>query len=76
MLLITLLTGQATMTEDTQYILMGIGLVFLGLITFELKINKIMKVRDRQFRILLARLNELSNRQIDDYSSKLNDEEE
>ena len=43
------------------------------LIYFAFNQEKRMKVQDRQFRMLLSRLNQLTGREINDYSSELDD---
>ena len=42
-----------------------------GLVIFAYNQEKRMKVQDRQFRMLLSRLNELTGREVDDFSSQL-----
>ncbi len=42
-----------------------------GLCIFAYNQEKRIKVQDRQFRTLLSRLNELTNRDVDDFSSNI-----
>jgi hypothetical protein len=47
--------------------------IFLVLIGYIWKQEQYIKVRDRQFRMMLARLNQLTNRGVDDFASPIDE---